>query len=156
MNTPVRFSLVDSKKLLYRGGQPNKKHIQMLHKLGIKNVINLRKEALIKRYLENQTCKTLNINYHPFPHFGLFGMSLETINEIVDTIHKLDGPTYVHCKHGRDRTGVIIASYLVKYNGIDPNLAWSENVLSYGHDENGILYSQFKASFFNFCDEHKK
>jgi len=156
MNTPVRFLLVDAKKLLYRGGQPNKKHIQMLHKLGIKNVINLRKEALIKRYLEYQTCKTLNINYYQFPHFGLFGMSLETINEIVDTMHNLDGPVYVHCKYGRDRTGLIIASYLVKYNGIDPSLAWSENVLNYGHDENVILYSQFKTSFFNFCDEHKK
>jgi protein tyrosine/serine phosphatase len=154
--TPVRFSLIDKTKSVYRGGQPTHEHLQALHQLGIKHVVNLRRENPIKRYYEKQSCEELNINYHPFPHFGIFGMSIETINEIIDAIHNLDEPSYVHCKNGRDRTSVIIASYLVKYCDKDPNLAWEEDVLGYDHDENNMLYSQFKASFFEFCNSLEK
>lgn len=153
---PVRFSLVDPKKLIYRGGQPTKEHLQMLHDMGIKNIVNLRREDHIQRYRERKACESLNINYHPYPHYGIFGVDKQFINEVVDVIHNLDTPTYIHCKNGRDRTSLIVASYLVKYHKKDPELAWKENVLAYDHDENNILYSYFKQSFFDFCADIKE
>lgn len=151
--TPVRFSLVDKTKMIYRGGQPNEIHINMLHKIGIKNIINLRRENLIERYNEEKLCNQLDINYESFPHYGIFGVDTNLIHEIVDLMYNFNEPTYIHCKNGRDITSIMVASYLVKYHGKDPNVAWTEDVLEYDHNDKNPLYSQFKPSFMKFCDE---
>lgn len=156
---PENFSLVESSadvKQIYRGGQPNDSQLKQLNKLGVKHIINLRKEGLRQRNRECDVCNILDIGYHPFPHYGIFGVSIESINEIVDCMHQLDGPIYVHCLHGRDRTGLIIASYLVKYCNKDPALTWQKDVIKFGHDDDSILYSQFKPSYDNFCNHLKK
>jgi len=36
------------------------------------------------------------------------------------------GGIYVSCLHGVDRTGIVIAYWRVKYNGLSPNSAWQE------------------------------
>ena len=151
--TPVRFSLVDKTKMIFRGGQPTETHIKMLHKIGIKNIINLRREDLIERYYEEKVCTSLNINYESFPHYGIFGIDTNFINEIIDLMYNFNEPTYIHCKNGRDRTSIMVASYLVKYYGKNPIIAWNEDVLGYDHNDKNPFYSQFKPSFLNFCDE---
>lgn len=155
-NPPDRFNLINSQKPIYRGAQPTHQHLQTFYEMGIRNIVNLRRESPIGNYQESNSCTTLSINYHGFPHFGVLGMSIHTINQIIDAIHNMDGPVYVHCKHGRDRTSVIIASYLVKYCGKDPQLAWEEDALAYDHDENSYLTAYFKPSFFGFCDDLMK
>jgi hypothetical protein len=37
-----------------------------------------------------------------------------------------DGPTYFHCLHGKDRTGLLAALYKVKYMGVSPEKAIAE------------------------------
>lgn len=154
-NKLVRFSLIDDNKLIYRGGQPTENHVQVLYDLGIKNIVNLRRELSIGKYYEKNMCKILDINYYTFPFYGIFGVDTQFINEIIDFLHNQSEPTYVHCLNGRDRTSLIVASYLVKYCDKNPNLAWEEDVLLYDHDENSMFYSQFKESFFKFCNELK-
>jgi protein tyrosine phosphatase (PTP) superfamily phosphohydrolase (DUF442 family) len=155
-NPPDRFSLINSQKPVYRGAQPTHDHLKEFYEMGIRNVVNLRRESPYGNYQEKNSCTTFGINYNGFPHFGVLGMSIQTINQIVDAIHNMNGPVYVHCKHGRDRTSVIIASYLVKYCGKDPELAWKEDALAYDHDENSYLTSYFKPSFFDFCADLMK
>src|SRR6185312_16206936 len=36
------------------------------------------------------------------------------------------GPTFVHCRHGKDRTGLLCAMYQCKYLGKDPEQAIKE------------------------------
>lgn len=149
---PDRFTPVDNKNLIYRGGQPDENHLQLLQDMGIKNIINLRKENLIAMYCEKNLCKTMGINYYSCPLYGIFGIEPSFINNVVDLMNTLGGSCYIHCKHGRDRTSIMVAAYLVKYCGKDPDAAWTEDVIAFGHDENSIYYSQFKSSFYIFCE----
>ena len=153
IDIPVRFSLVDNNKNrhIYRGGQPTCDQIKYLQSIGVKHIINLRREGLRCRTSEEYMCKEIHIDYHSFPHYGIFGIKPNVINEIVDFIESLNENVYIHCKNGRDRTSLIVASYLVKYRQKDLELAWKEDVLNYDHDENNIFYSCFKKSFDKFC-----
>ena len=153
-NAPDRFAIVDPIKMVYRSGQPTHEQLEELYKMGIRNVINLRRkiENPIGNYNEQTSCGTLSIKYYSFAHFGFLGMTPETIDEIVDAIRNTEGPVLVHCKHGRDRTSTIIAAYLVKYCDKDPELAWTEDAVGYDHDENTMFCSNFKPSFFGYCD----
>ncbi|AYV76843.1 MAG: hypothetical protein Barrevirus1_65 [Barrevirus sp.] len=155
MANPDRFALIDIDKMVYRGGQPSEEHLHMLKDIGIKHIINLRKEDISERVKEKSLCLKLGINYHAYPTYGIFGLNNQFINEIVDLINSFDGPTYIHCKNGRDRTSIIIASYLVKYKGKDKDNAWKTDVLKYDHDENDKYYAKFKESFYDFCNSLK-
>lgn len=152
---PDRFTLVDKTKGIYRGGEPDENHLVMFNEMGIKNVINLRKENLIAMYQEKKLCQNMGLNYYAFPLYGIFGIESSLINQIVDLMHNLDNPCYIHCKHGRDRTSIMVAAYLVKYCGKNPDTAWSEDVVGFDHDEDSFYYSQFKLSFYKFCDSLK-
>jgi protein tyrosine/serine phosphatase len=153
MDKPVRFALVDEAKQIYRGGQPDEADIERLKQLGIKTIINFRKEDLLQRRTEQKLCEKHSINYVEFPFYGIFGFDSEFIHEVVDMLYNTDGPIYMHCLNGRDRTSVMVASYLVKYHKKDPKVAWTEDVLKYDHDETDKYYSKFKTSFFEFCDK---
>ena len=155
MEKPSRFALVHNDKQLYRGGQPNESHIKLLKSMGITTIFNFRKEELLERRRERKLCEEHGINYVSFPFYGIFGFDSKFINEVIDTLHNTIGPIYVHCLNGRDRTSVMVASYLVKYHNKDPETAWSEDVLQYDHDETDKFYSKFKTSFFEFCNELK-
>lgn len=153
MDKPTRFALVDEGKQIYRGGQPDETHFNALKQLGIKTIVNFRKEDLLQRRTERKLCEKHDINYVEFPFYGIFGFDSDFIHQVVDTLHNNSGPTYVHCLNGRDRTSVMVASYLVKHHNKDPQLAWTEDVLKYDHDETDKYYSKFKSSFFEFCDK---
>lgn len=153
MDKPVRFALVNEDKQIYRGGQPNEVHFNALKHLGIKTIINFRKEDMLQRGNERKLCEKYDIDYIEFPFYGIFGFDSEFIHEVIDTINNRSGPIYMHCLNGRDRTSVMVASYLVKYHKKDPQLAWTEDVIKYDHDENDKYYSKFKTSFFDFCNK---
>ena len=146
-----RFALVDNDKQIYRGSQPNKLHIQLLKSMGIKTIINLRKEEPIQRIKERRRCEKHGIKYIGFPFFGIYGFDEKFVNSVVDAMYNTNEPIYIHCLHGRDRTSVMCASYLVKYHKKDPESAWKEDVLEYDHDETDKYNAKFKESFFEFC-----
>lgn len=153
MDKPIRFALIDGAKQIYRGGQPDEAHVEALKQLGIKTIVNFRKEDRLQRRRERKMCEKHGLNYVEFPFYGIFGFDSEFINEVIDTLYNTSGPIYMHCLNGRDRTSVMVASYLVKYHKKDPQLAWSEDVLKYDHDETDSYYSKFKTSFFEFCNK---
>lgn len=121
-----RFFKVDDK--LYRGGQPNEEGIKELAKNGIKLIINLRDpfEQSIESFTtaqeqelaEKSGIKFLNIPatcaLFTTPHVNI---SQEKIDQFLKSIEQSKGPVFVHCKVGQDRTGLTVASYLMrKYN----------------------------------------
>ena len=54
------------------------------------------------------------------------GPSLAQAAEAVAAITRSSGPVYVHCSHGRDRTGLIVGLYRVFIEGASPALARQE------------------------------
>jgi protein tyrosine/serine phosphatase len=71
------------------------------------------------------------------------------IDQVLTLLHDADPEerVYVHCEHGRDRTGLIVALYQVKYHHMTPDEA-HEQMVSYGHQ--GVLDSLFTKNLDRF------
>ena len=52
--------------------------------------------------------------------------SKQQVNAFLSAIGKSSGKVYVHCLHGQDRTGTMIAMYRIAHDGWDANRAYQE------------------------------
>lgn len=102
---------------LYRGGQPQIGGMERLRKLGIKTVINLRDDdSRAKR--EEVDAQSAGLQYFNFPFARLGGPRHEDMAQVLSIINNAaNHPVFVHCKHGADRTGVVIAIYRITQDG---------------------------------------
>ncbi len=97
---------------LYRGAQPSAEGMQELKKLGITTVLNLRSMHSDRDELGDTGLAYIHIRmmtWHPKEE------SLVRFLQIVTD--KTRTPVFVHCLHGADRTGVMIATYRLVVEG---------------------------------------
>ena len=96
---------VDSK--LYRSAQPSRVGMEELEQKGIKEVINL-------RYFHNDKdeVKGTNLIRHHIPMMA-HNVTYPQLVEALKAIQQAKGAVLVHCLHGSDRTGVIVAAYRI-------------------------------------------
>ena len=99
------LSKVDEK--LYRSSQPSALEFQTLKTYGIQNVIDLRQWHNDKAKIQGT-----KLHYYEFP-LNASKVTYEDLVKIVATIDTLNGKTLVHCLHGSDRTGVVVAAYRI-------------------------------------------
>ena len=91
---------------------------------GIVTVINLAKDALPKKGTsEIEWTKELGIEYVPV-YLGDAPPSETNWQKIRALLER--GGVYLHCAHGADRTGAIIAKYRVEVEGVEPCDAYRE------------------------------
>jgi protein tyrosine phosphatase (PTP) superfamily phosphohydrolase (DUF442 family) len=100
------FDQVDQR--VYRGAQPTDQGFQYLAKLGVKTIIDLR-EADGRAAAEQRSVTTAGMKYVNVPMTGLTPPSEAEMTKILSLLQ--DGPVFVHCKRGADRTGAVIAAY---------------------------------------------
>ena len=123
--------------VLFRSAQPDAAGFANLAKsLKIKTVIDLRESQTDAAYLG---ASKINAYYVPMNALHI------TTDEIVAALklikaHEGEGPILVHCQHGADRTGVVIAMYRIIYQGWSKQQAIDEM-------KNGGY--NFHAIFFN-------
>ncbi|MFA7336931.1 MAG: dual specificity protein phosphatase family protein [Candidatus Obscuribacterales bacterium] len=99
--------------LLYRGGQPNEKGFVALSEMAVKTVVSLRwrkrrveSERLIVERL-GMRFVSIPLNYWTLP-------SQAHVKELLDIIDdQTNHPVFIHCFHGADRTGVMVAMYRI-------------------------------------------
>jgi protein tyrosine/serine phosphatase len=99
-------------KTLYRGGQPTAEGIRELSALGVKRIVNLRAAHSDKDLLEGTgiDCVRVHCNaWHPEDE--------DVVAFLKALSDEAKGPFFVHCKHGADRTGMMIAVYRVVHEG---------------------------------------
>jgi protein tyrosine/serine phosphatase len=103
---------------VFRGGQPDVTGLRVLKQIGIRTVISLRDPRDV--LTEPHDVEVLSMAYISVPLkdsniFNAWGRKIppETVRYLLAL---LDFPerTFIHCKHGRDRTGVIIGLYRVQ------------------------------------------
>lgn len=109
---------------LYRGSAPTPKDIlQLKNQFNINKIVSLDKASGEKI---SRVCKLLNLKQEKV---YLDGSKKSLINLIGYNLKKLlinDGPTFVHCYAGKDRTGLVVGMYQCKYMGIDPDKVISD------------------------------
>jgi protein tyrosine/serine phosphatase len=102
---------------LYRGAQPERGGIQRLSQLGIKTIINLRDDDARARS-EEQEARAAGLRYFNVPFKRLGRPTDEQVTRVLGLINALDnGTVFVHCQHGADRTGIIVAIYRIDHDG---------------------------------------
>lgn len=106
---PDRFAkVVDG---LYRGGVPTSREVQLLNKAyGIKNIVSLDQEC---GESIDPVCNELGINHIIWGLDGGDDPKVAALKKRIVPFLLHGGPTYIHCKHGKDRTGMAIAMFRV-------------------------------------------
>jgi len=122
----VRFHEVVPGKL-YRGGQPETpEDFETLRKQGIRTIINL-KTTDDEIEWEGETARHFGITMISRQTGSFFSPSDEHVNEIQEMlIDPTLQPVYIHCRHGKDRTGLMVGIYRVEQQGWTPNDAYAE------------------------------
>ena len=108
----VRFERVDER--LYRGGQPDAAAFRQLHRLGIRTVVNLRRDDGERRVVEALGMRYVDLSTGLTP-FGLGeGIRDEVVRQFFEVVDdEANGPVFVHCRRGADRTGTLVAMYRI-------------------------------------------
>lgn len=102
---------------LYRGAQPREEGIQKLAALGIKTILNLRSTDERSRAQETEA-EAAGLRFFNVPMEGLDRPRDAQVERALAIINDAaNQPVFVHCKHGADRTGVIIAIYRMTHDG---------------------------------------
>ena len=110
---------------VYRGAQPNEAGMASLKQLGIKSIINLRMTNDVLS-AELDQARNLSILYTNVPLAGFARPTNEQIRRVLALIDSLPSPVFIHCQHGCDRTGTVIACYRIQHDGWSGDAALQE------------------------------
>jgi len=116
------FHVVNEQVL--RGGQPTGTGFRNLADMGVKTIVDLQEEGE-RAHDEKKLVKALGMDYINIPMKGMTTPTEKQISHALKALDK-DGPVFIHCKRGADRTGVVIACYRVKHDGWENQKALSE------------------------------
>ena len=93
--------------------------------------------------LEGVQVRASKMRYQNFPINSMQRVTIEEDRMIHKIVKLLSDPksgrVYVHCEHGKDRTGLIVALYRVCHQGWSPDAAYAE-MMEKGH---GARANQF-------------
>lgn len=101
---------------LYRGGHPDAGQLAYLKSIGVKTIIDLEVADFIEAWpwdisAEERNAKGFRFIREPMSAFepAVSQRFDDRIDEILSILaDPSNGPVYVHCKHGQDRTGLVI------------------------------------------------
>ena len=117
------YHVVDG-ETLYRGGQPSNEGLRALAKQGVKTIINLRASDFNKKVIEvyhRDQMRTIHIPFYPYePQDQIM---IDFLKIMKDPNFQ---PAFVHCFHGADRTGAVVAIYRIILQNWDKDRAIAE------------------------------
>ncbi len=96
---------------LYRSEQPDKKEFAELSMLGIKSSLNLRTTGTDDEFIGNLAIKPFLV---PMDAGSFTDKEIIAALKVIKSAPK---PILVHCRHGSDRTGVVVAMYRIVFQG---------------------------------------
>jgi len=126
-----RYQVVDT--ALVRGAQPSEQGLKLLKDGGVKTVINLRNNHTTVKD-EEIVAKQLGLNYVSIPLDGIHKPSAAAIKQFLSVVQDHAAqPVFVHCEHGEDRTGVMVAIYREEAYKWKADMAYQEAVIDGFH-----------------------
>ena len=119
---------------ILRGAQPNDLALAQLKQFaGVKTVMNLRNETNQVAH-EKQVVESNGMTYVSIPMNGTNTQDPGAIDAALAILTApSQQPVFVHCQYGKDRTGLVLAAYRVKYEHwlLDDAI---QEMLLYGYD----------------------
>ena len=152
---------------LYRGGRPRVEGLWKLKAMGVKTIVNLQggdpesflygpiaawlepgedPKNILKERLLAEAMK-MSFWHAPLNSFDAVERHDDVLIDRTLEVMRKAQPAFIHCEHGRDRTGLLVALYRVKYEGWDAGDAyteWSER----GHGWLLLLSDELDEYFF--------
>ena len=127
---------------VYRGAQPGPEGYATLKRLGIKTVIDLRTTENERAQVEAAGMKAIAVPIE---------MTRKGLKEKVDHVVALmanpaNQPVYVHCRHGQDRTGVVVAAYRMTLDNWSEKDAEAE-MQAFGFNDVWVNFKKFIRSY---------
>jgi len=102
---------------IFRGGQPTVEGWNSLAKLGVKTIIDLRLESEHSAQAEQSAVEAAGMRYINVPMHGVVAPPDEKISKVLSLFGATsDGPVFVHCRRGADRTGTVVACYRISHD----------------------------------------
>lgn len=134
---------------LYRGAQPLPEGFRRLAALGVRTVINLR-AADARARAEEQEARAAGLQYF---NVALPSYARPTDAQIERALALIDAPenrpVFVHCKHGEDRTGTLVAAYRISREG------WTRARAEEEAERHGMSRIQFEMRDY-IADYHER
>lgn len=113
---------------IYRGARPGYAGVKSLSQMGVKTILNIDDEdaeIIEERAISND----LGIEMISVPLTPFWTPDDQDIDLILATLADTSKqPIFVHCEHGRDRTGLVVGLYRVLYEGWEPEDAYEEMI----------------------------
>lgn len=134
-NNIVNFAVVNAKKAIYRGGQPDTNGFAYLKSIGVSNIVKLNLEPEGPGWKDSDwamaqggvmTEGVAQARVTDFTGFTVSYLPITLEQQLLGPVpwvahaarqmQAMPG-TFVHCEHGQDRTGLVVACYRVKAMG---------------------------------------
>lgn len=131
------FDQVSSR--LYRGAQPTTEGFRTLSSYGVKTVINLRDSDDAR---EAERVHDAGMAYVHLP-LDADKVTEADAEHFLALLEESQGPVFVHCLVGRDRTGMAVAAYRVQVQGWTLEAALQD---MYAHGHFWVLYPKVRAA----------
>jgi tyrosine-protein phosphatase SIW14 len=109
---------------IYRGAQPTPEGFSSLAQMGIKTIVDLRREELQVRG-EQRVVEALGMKFLSV-QMSMQAPTEEQIARVMQELNSNSDPIFVHCHGGRDRTGTVIACYRKAHDAWDSQKALQE------------------------------
>ncbi|MEK6704781.1 MAG: dual specificity protein phosphatase family protein [Bdellovibrionota bacterium] len=134
---------------IYRGSQPqSSEDYDFLQANGIKSILNLRTSSKTINQ-EKQIAIERRLGFESTPMSAVFYPSNKTIQKAFNFLtSQSNQPVFVHCRLGKDRTGLIIGLYRMHFESWSPRDAYSE-MKTFGYNP---FYLGLTMYFWNHTD----
>lgn len=127
---------------LYRSAQPSAKAFAELEKFGIVTVINLREKHSDAVAIQGTSLRLIEVPVDTWK------VGDEEVIAVLTLIKNEPRPILIHCMHGADRTGLMMAVYRVIFEGWSREEAWEElKEGGYGYHKMWINIPKYLETF---------
>ncbi len=123
---------------VFRGAQPQPEGYRTLKEMGIRTVVSLRSRHGEAKAVEAARMRSIELPMSTFDE-----VDVETIRKVVALMaDPANQPVFVHCAHGQDRTGIVVAVYRMDVDG------WTEadaeqEMQAFGFNDIWVQYKEF-------------
>jgi tyrosine-protein phosphatase SIW14 len=127
----TRITQVDA--YVWRGARPQSSEYAEI-KAKFATVISLEGEAEDMR--ESDELAPVHVVSRPITFWEIYwsGITQSHLIGILQSITAAPKPVLIHCEHGEDRTGLVVAAWRVYTGEMSPSQAWAE-ALAFGYRE---------------------